>query len=177
MKQCLAFKEQSQKEILEMLQANANDTGQENFVRPYTPKVLAETEQKLMSGLKEMKKLQNKLAKIKKDYAGKIKPLKENNDNLLTNVELKGEMVLEEVFYFVDHDERKVGTYDANGNLVSERPARADELHMSANVFQMPNTPEERFVNPNQFTEPAARTGTDEGMPSFGIDLDGDGAF
>jgi len=161
MKQFIGTGRETPKEILEILQANADDTGEENFVRPYADDQMKKVEQEFLSGQKEFKKLQNKINKLKKEYSGRMKPLKENNDQLLTNIELKGEMVLEEVFYFTDFAEGKVGTYDNRGNLISERAALPSELKKSANIFQMSPPAEEKFFNPNKFIESAAN-GTED---------------
>lgn len=168
MKQFMGFPGQSPADLLDMLQSNAFDTDEEAFVQKFMPEEMAKTKDEHLDNLKKWKKLNNKLTKVKKDLTGQMKPLKENADQLLTNIEQGGEMVKEEVFYFLDTQEKKMGTYDRRGVLISERFATEVELRTTANIFQMAPAAEERFVNPDTRIESSASqaTGTSDVEPN-----------
>ena len=57
-----------------------------------------------------------------------LKPLKEEVKNLREDLKSKGHTVREKVYRFLDEKERMVGFYNAEGVLISSRPARRDEL-------------------------------------------------
>jgi hypothetical protein len=75
-----------------------------------------------------------KLAQAKKDFIKSIKeqvaPLVEDQAALLKSINLKGEERVEELFKYVDQEDKQVGYYDKKGRLVQERRARPEEAQL-----------------------------------------------
>ena len=67
-----------------------------------------------------------------KDFKDKInielKPLREEANALRDDIKSKGRNVHEKVYQFLDEEEKMVGFYNAEGILISSRPATKDEL-------------------------------------------------
>ena len=74
----------------------------------------------------------NDLEEDIKDYREKVnqelKPLKETRKQLLDDIKSKGRIVKEKCYCFIEHDEKMACFYNAEGVLVSSRPATRDEL-------------------------------------------------
>ena len=81
----------------------------------------------------------NDLEEDIKDYRTKVglelKPLKEQRTQLLEDIKSKGQLVTEKCFMFVEQKEKMVCFYNAEGVLVSSRPATREELQPT--VFQV----------------------------------------
>lgn len=73
-----------------------------------------------------------------KEYKDKIDPLAKEGKQLLKCIKKKGQVVSGRLFKFVDNEERMVGFYDEQGDLVESRPAFPDELQTT--IFQMNRT-------------------------------------
>lgn len=80
----------------------------------------------------------NDLNEAIKDYKEKVglelKPLKEEVKNLLGDIKAKSRIVTEKCYKIVDEDERMACFYNAEGVLVSSRPATKEEL--SPTIFK-----------------------------------------
>lgn len=72
--------------------------------------------------------LEDQIADFKEEINKELKPLKEEVKNLREDLKSKGHTVREKVYRFLDEKERMVGFYNAEGVLISSRPARRDEL-------------------------------------------------
>lgn len=74
----------------------------------------------------------NDLEEQKKDYVQaiglEIKPLKEEKKRLLAEIKSKGQDVREKVYKIIDFDERMIGYYNAEGDLISSEPAKSKDL-------------------------------------------------
>ena len=64
----------------------------------------------------------------------KMKPLLEEKQRLLEGLKKKAEYVEENLFKFIDQDERQVGFYNSEGILVEQRPCFSNELQ--GTIFQ-----------------------------------------
>jgi hypothetical protein len=80
----------------------------------------------------------NDLNEAVKDYKAEVnlelKPLKEEVKNLLGDIKAKSRIVTEKCYKIVDEDERMACFYNAEGVLVSSRPATKEEL--SPTIFK-----------------------------------------
>lgn len=77
----------------------------------------------------------NDLEEEKKDYVAKIgleiKPLKDRKRQLLADIKSKGEDVREKVFKIIDFEEKMIGFYNEEGDLISSDPARGKDLQLT----------------------------------------------
>ena len=74
----------------------------------------------------------NDLEEDIKNYRDKVnldlKPLKETRQQLLADIKSKGKMVREKCYCFIEQEEKMACFYNAEGILVSSRPATREEL-------------------------------------------------
>ena len=67
-----------------------------------------------------------------KDYRAErnleLKPLKETRQSLLADIKSKGMTVREKCYCFIERDEKMACFYNAEGVLISSRPATREEL-------------------------------------------------
>lgn len=74
----------------------------------------------------------NDLEEDVKDYRAKVnlelKPLKEIRQQLLSDIKSKGKMVREKCYCFIEQEDKMACFYNAEGILVSSRPATREEL-------------------------------------------------
>ena len=61
------------------------------------------------------------------EFKERLKPLVEERATLLKDIKTKAEFKNEQCYKFVDHDEKMVGYYNSEGELVSARQMRPDE--------------------------------------------------
>lgn len=78
--------------------------------------------------------LEEKLAEIRADYKGRIKPLIERMGKIRGELKSGGEWVTGECYQFLDAEENKVALYDPNGYKIEERDMRQEER--SRTIFQ-----------------------------------------
>lgn len=78
--------------------------------------------------------LEEKLAEIRADYKGRIKPLIERMGKIRGELKSGGEWVTGECYQFLDAEENKVALYDPNGYKIEERDMRPEER--SRTIFQ-----------------------------------------
>lgn len=72
--------------------------------------------------------LEDKIKDFKDEINVELKPLKEEVAEIRENLKSKGKVVNEKCYQFLDEDERMVCIYNAEGILVSSRPATHEEL-------------------------------------------------
>lgn len=72
--------------------------------------------------------LEEEISKFKEKINEELKPLREETKALLSDIKSKGRMVKEKAFLFLDEKEKMVCFYNAEGVLITSRPATKDEL-------------------------------------------------
>lgn len=144
------FQELTPKQRLRYLEDNALDIV-ENYrhTRPLTEEELNEERETHANLCIEIEAIQAEMKRVADEFKEKLKPL--NVQRLETLSRIRSQQ-LEEVttaYLIQDFDEFKVGTYNADGVLLSERKMREGERQ--AGLFRL-NKVEERF----------SRSGTDD---------------
>lgn len=72
--------------------------------------------------------LEDEIKDFKDKIGEELKPLREETKTLLRDIKSKGRMVNEKCYKFLDEEDRMVGYYNAEGMLVSSRPASKEEM-------------------------------------------------
>jgi hypothetical protein len=110
---------------------NADEVVEMDYHKPFDADTLAEKKTQLAETSIKI----NDLEEEKKDYIAKIgleiKPLKEEKRKLLSDIKSKGEDVREKCFKIIDFDEKMIGFYNAEGDLISSEPARSKDLQLT----------------------------------------------
>ena len=69
------------------------------------------------------------------EYKVKLEPLVSDRKELLKGIKNKAEYTTENCYKFVDMEDKMVGYYNGEGDLIDSRPAMANELQ--GTIFQM----------------------------------------
>lgn len=72
--------------------------------------------------------LEEMIKNYKDDINLELKPLREEAQKLREDLKAKGQMVKEKCYAIIDQEEKMTGYYNAEGELVMQRPATRDEL-------------------------------------------------
>lgn len=145
-------------EILHLLKANADDTEQMKYVRYFSDSELAEKTEDYIQKSVTFEKLSDEKEKLVKQLTAQMKPLKIETKSLLTEIKNKGEKRDEDVFVFIDQDEREVGYYSFEGKLIHSRKALRTEIRQPGLFNLKKETEKSITIMPDQ----AAKTGTDD---------------
>jgi hypothetical protein len=109
-------KEYSLEEREQFLRNTCDGTEEVSYMRTFTPEELAK-QRELLTDASIM------LADIEQ-----AKPYVEQKKKAIENLKAKAETVVEECFKYFDEETMMVGFYNAEGNLVSSRPAFHNEM-------------------------------------------------
>ncbi len=100
----------------QFLRTTCDGTEEVSYMRTFTPEELAK-QRELLTDASIM------LADIEQ-----AKPYVEQKKKAIENLKAKAETVVEECFKYFDEETMMVGFYNAEGNLVSSRPAFHNEM-------------------------------------------------
>lgn len=123
------------KKRIEFLSDNCDSIEQKGYMKRFSPLELLRMKEELaetaieINDIEEQKKSEMEVFKIR------MKPLVEDRKLILTGLKNKSEHVTERCFKFIDMEQREVGFYTENGELIESRPAYADELQ--GTIFQV----------------------------------------
>ena len=126
---------------------NCDSVVEKRYMKPFAPGKMQEMKERLAEASIEIGELEEAKKASAAAFNTELKPLLDERSELLGNIKHKAENVKEECFKFVDQEEKMVGFYNCDGDLIESRPANPDELQM---------TIQQSFRN-----LPADKTGTD----------------
>ena len=106
-----------------------------SYTRIFTPEELAEQRENLAEANIMLDDIENTKRQALADFKEKAKPYEEMRKEAISNLRTKSEVVTEECFKVLDEDTKTIGFYNANGDLVSSRPAFQSELQRKLNIF------------------------------------------
>ena len=146
------FQDLTPTQRVEMLESNAFDLIENHtYRRPLTDEELAEEREAFTNAHIEIERMQNELAEIMAQKKQEIKLKQKVAAAHLDNIKHQSEEKVDTVFLIQDFKERKIGTYNSEGILLTERPMRGKE-RQSMIPFQLGKT----------FDGDNSRTGTDD---------------
>lgn len=116
------------KERKSFLVDNADKVVQMEYHKPFTGDELAVMKTDFANKHIRIANLEEQIKKFKDEINIELKPLKEEAIELRENLRSKGKIVNENVYQFLDEEEKMVGFYNAEGVLISSRPATSEEL-------------------------------------------------
>ncbi|MDD7272832.1 MAG: hypothetical protein PUG96_02545 [Prevotellaceae bacterium] len=120
------------------LKDNCDAVEEKGYMKPFKAEQLQGHKEKLAETSIKIEEIEEELKEIKKDFNDRLKDLKEERSEIIRNIKMKAEFVSEICYKFIDQEARKVGYYNAEGDLIEERPATADE--MQPTLFMQPKT-------------------------------------
>ncbi|OFY43976.1 MAG: hypothetical protein A2X18_07555 [Bacteroidetes bacterium GWF2_40_14] len=133
-------KKLSQNERIALLQDNCSKVEPQGYMRSFTEDEIAEKKDQLADQSIELNNIQDEKKAAMDKFKIRMKPISTNISKLLLNIKNKAEYVTEDLYKFIDLDEKMVGYYDSDGKLVDSltRRARPDELQ--GTIFHIPRT-------------------------------------
>lgn len=123
------FQDLTPEERREMLDAQADEVTEENFLQPYTEAEMRQQQKEYVKLSIELADIQGEEDDMKAEFKERKAPIKKSMDSVLSNIRQKGEYVKGKLFKIVDQDERVTGFYNEEGVLVSQRKALPAELN------------------------------------------------
>lgn len=112
----------------EMLDAQADEVTEENFLQPYNNEEMRQQRKQYVDLSLEMKQITNEEDEMKQLFKERKAPVKKCLDNVLSNIKQGGEYVKGKLYKIIDQEKRAVGFYNSKGELVSQRKALPSEL-------------------------------------------------
>lgn len=110
------------------LKDNCDVVEDHGYMKQFSHDKVVELKERLSEVSIEINDKEEELNDIKKTFKFQMDPLKEKKQLCLKGIKERAEYVTETCYTFIDQDEKMVGTYNAEGTLISQRPAMPKEL-------------------------------------------------
>ena len=110
------------------LKDNCDTVEEKGYMKPFTPEQLQGHKEQLANVSIEISEIEAEKKAASEIFKGQLKPLVESRSQMVSNIKAKAEYVKEICYKFVDQEEKYVGYYNSDGDLIESRPATADEL-------------------------------------------------
>lgn len=107
---------------------NADSVVEMDYHKAFNADELAKKKTSLSETCISINDIEVDLKAYREDANLSLKPLKELRNQLLADIKAKGHMVKEKCYCFIERDEKMACFYNAEGVLISSRPATRDEL-------------------------------------------------
>jgi seryl-tRNA synthetase len=128
------FKNEEPLKRFQLLKDNCDSMEKMSYQRKFTDDELLSKKNELSELMVKNKDLQEEIKNLKSEYKARIDPLKEDVSKLITDVKWKSENVTEDCFKMIDHHEGRVGYYNSDGELISERQVLPEENQFRMNL-------------------------------------------
>ena len=126
----------SDEQRLQMLKDNSNKLLEDyGYEKPLSKEQVKQLKDKIASQVSELRKVKAEKKEVMKGYTEQISKLDKSIDNASEELEKRTTYTSELCFEFIDYDEKRVGIYNKDGLLISERPANLKELREPRNMF------------------------------------------
>lgn len=115
-------------ERMEMLDAQADEVVEENYLRPYENAELQKARQEYVNLSLQMSEIKAEEDEIKQQFKERKAPVQKEMDKVLGNIKQGGEYVKGKLYKIIDREERVTGFYDEDGKLINQRKSLPNEL-------------------------------------------------
>jgi len=112
----------------DLLKDNCDAVEDLGYTRMFTPEELNERKEQLADASITISEIEAEKKLATDDFKLRLKPLESRKAELIEQLKSKSEYVHEKCFKFIYHDERMVGYYNSEGELVYTRPAQGQEM-------------------------------------------------
>lgn len=123
------FQELSPEERIEMLDAQADEVTEEQYLRPYEQYELEEKREEYVKMSLQMEQIKQEEDDFRAEIKERKDPLTKEMKRVLGNIKQGGENVRGKLYKIVNQDERTTGFYNEEGLCVSQRKALPSELN------------------------------------------------
>ena len=121
---------------IQFLKDNCDKVEKKTYMRRFSPDELRQKKDQLAETSITLSEIEDEKKLLLQDIKQREEPLKSEKKVLLSNIKHKAEEVKEECYKFIENDE--VGYYNAEGDLIEQRPAYPDERQ--GTIFQVGRT-------------------------------------
>lgn len=122
------FQDLSPEERIEMLDAQADEVTEEQYLRPYEQYELNEKREEYVKMSLQMEQIKQEEDDFRAEMKERKEPLTKEMKRVLGNIKQSGEYVRGKLYKIVNQDERTTGYYNEDGLCVSQRKALPSEL-------------------------------------------------
>lgn len=129
---------ETDEERIAFLEDNADSVESKEYFKRFTPQELKEKKDRKIEVDVEVADLDEEKKAKMKEFKDKIDPLAKEGKLLLKCIKKKGEVISGRLFKFIEPEEKMVGFYDEQGDLIESRPAFPDELQTT--IYQLNRT-------------------------------------
>lgn len=123
---------------IRFLKDNCSKIESVTYMKRYTRDEILQKKDELSETSIQINDIEEEKSAAMQGFKKQLEPLVTQKKALLKNIKQKAEEVKEECFKFIDLDERMVGIYNSEGDLIEQRPAYGDELQKT--IFQITRT-------------------------------------
>ena len=111
-----------------LLQDNCDAVEEVGYTRRFTPEELNVCKEQLADLLILISDIESEKKDIDAEFKQRRKPLDERKTELISELKNKSEFVRQDCYKFINHDERIVGFYNSDGELVYTRAIMPQEM-------------------------------------------------
>ena len=130
------FPDASDEQRLDLLKTNCSRLLEDyGYEKPLSKEQVKQLKDKIANNVSELRKVKAEKKDVMKDYNAQISKLDKSIDSASEELEKRTTYTSELCFEFIDYDEKKVGIYNKDGLLISERTANLKELREPRNMF------------------------------------------
>jgi hypothetical protein len=130
------FEKMSPNQIMDFLEANADDITEQFYMKPLSVDEIEEVKDRFINDSIQLQQNQEELKAIKEQYAlTKIKPLQSNLENDRGILKTGKIGVTGRLYTLRNFEDNMVVTYDVNGSIISERRMTPSDKQL--NVFKI----------------------------------------
>lgn len=130
------FPDVSDEQRLDLLKTNCSKLLEDyGYEKPLSKEQVKQLKDKISNHVSELRKVKAEKKEVMKDYNAQISKLDKSIDTASEELDKRTTYTSELCFEFIDYDEKKVGIYNKDGLLISERPANLKELREPRNMF------------------------------------------
>lgn len=115
---------------------NADSVVEMDYHKPFDAEELAQKKTELSDTCIRINDLEEDIKAYREQVNEELKPLKTQRQGLLEDIKAKGRMVKEKCYLFIEQEDKMACFYNAEGTLVSSRPATREELK-NPTLFQL----------------------------------------
>lgn len=128
------FKDMTPAERIDMLDAQADEVKEEMYLKPFDNDDVQKNRKRYCQINMQLADIKEQEDAAKASFKEQRDPLKREADQILANLRQGGVYVTGKLYKLIDRNERTVGFYNEDGDLVNQRKALPKEL-MSQNLF------------------------------------------
>jgi hypothetical protein len=125
----------SELERVAFLKDNCDTVEHRGYMKRFTPEQLIQMKETLSEVSIEINDIEEEKKLAMETFKTQLKPHLEEKAKILKGLKQKAEFVEENCYKFIYQEEKMVGYYNSEGELIEARPIQSDE--MQGTIFQM----------------------------------------